>query len=130
MEEKLYFKPADYGKGTKKAKVKPEKSPKPFLRLGIVLVIFIALIIVVLYFLRGKTTTTNEQIPTVKSTSLSCFSDSFVYPIFTYDGAKSRELSIKMIFSEDTLKSVALEYSLFYDSVELIREAKPTITPL
>lgn len=125
MEEKLYFKPENYEKRNKTKKPKslePTKTDqKPllvFFRIGLVLLILIILIIVAFYFLRGKTIITTEKIPNIESTLLSCSSDSNTYPIFTYDKAKARRTSVKMIFSEEKLKSIALEYSLFYDSVE------------
>lgn len=128
MEEKLYFKPASYGKGTKAKKPeseKPEKEPTHiFLKFGLIILVLVAIVLVIIYFLHGKTTTTSEKIPNVKSVALSCASDSFIYPIFVYDGSKSRGLEVKMIFSEEELKSISLGYSLLYDSADLVQASE------
>ena len=130
MEQELYFKPGNYGKGIeKKSEEKPSSTPKEkgkgkAVKLIIVLLFLVITIAVVWYLLRGKTTTTSEQIPNVKTTSLVCSSDSFVYPLFRYDDAKSRKLEMKMVFSSEDLKSIALEYSLFYDSADLVKASE------
>ncbi len=123
MEEKLYFKPANYGKGKKKEQSEQKSEPKTkknrkAFKLVIVLLVLTVIVAVIIWLLRGKTTTTSEKIPNVKSSSLICSSNSFVYPIFTYDEAKVRNLNIKIISTEDKLKSISLEYTLFYDSIE------------
>ncbi|MBR3204743.1 hypothetical protein IKF81_03630 [Candidatus Saccharibacteria bacterium] len=126
MEEKIYFKPSAHEKATERKKPKPKeqkcaKRTFGLLRVGLALIFLIAIFILVLFLLRGKTTISSEKIPIIKSTSLSCSSNSVTHPIVYYDGAKSHELTIKMALSEDELKSIALEHSLFYDTPEEIR---------
>lgn len=129
LEEKLYFKPTDYGKGGKDKRPRrtadgEEKKEHRAARL-IFLLGFLALaILIIVWLLKGKMMSTNEKIPNVKNTALSCSSDSFVYPLFRYDNAESRNLEVKMIFSEDELKSISLEYTLFYNSAEAIKASE------
>ena len=119
MEEKLYFKP----EGPAKEKKRGKKSHK-VLRLVCFLLFFLIIVLIIIWLLRGKTTKTTEKIPNIETESVYCSSDSFTYPLFRYDEAKSRNLEVKMVFSEEKLKTITLEYSLFYNSKELIEASE------
>lgn len=80
------------------------------------LLITIAIILIIIFFLRGNTTIVNNKMETTKSTALACSSTIVKYPFFTHDNANSRELNIKLLFSNEDLRSVALDYSLFYNN--------------
>lgn len=74
MEEKLYFKPADYGKGKKKAekdKPKEKENHKVAKLIGILLFLLIVVVIII-WLLRGKITTTGQYPENVKIESLKC----------------------------------------------------------
>ena len=125
MEEKLYSKPANYGKGKKKIKQEEQKEKDhKGLKLGLAFLVLAALVIVILYFLRGNTSITNEKIPNVKNTLVSCYSGSIYYPVFTYDGAEKRETDIKIVAQDYELKSISLEHSLFYNSATAIEASE------
>ena len=119
MEEKLYFKPADYGKGTKK-KVKPIKNDKKghrVLKLVFIIVFVVLIVLVILWLLRGKTTTTGRYPENVKSESLECASNQIVYSKADKMDSENKELKITMIFyGENELSSGNLKYTLHLDS--------------
>lgn len=131
MEEKLYFKPSNYGKKQKtqkkpKTKSEPEK-PKSedkkehkILKLVIFFVCLTIIILIILWLLRGKTTTTGRYPENVRSESLECSTTelSSIYPkLGNFDTPKSHELKITAIFrGEDELTSISLKELLFYPS--------------
>ena len=120
MEEKLYFKPAKYGKGIKK-KDKPEKAEDDNkdhrVRNFIVLLLFLAVIIfILLWLLRGKTTTTGRYPENVKNESLECESSQTIYSKADKIDSSNKETRIIMIFyGEDELSSGSLKYTLHLD---------------
>ena len=87
MEEKLYFKPASYGKGIKqkekpvKRKEKEDGEKTHRVRNLVLFLLFIAIIIIViLWLLHGRTITTGQYPANVKNESLECVSTSLTYP--------------------------------------------------
>ncbi len=119
MEEKLYFKPE-----TRRQKKKDNQTRKKIVKIIAVLFFSLIIILIILYFLKGSTTTTQGKIPSVKNTLVSCSSESIEYPILTDDGASGREFNIKIVVEEEKIKSISLEYSLFYDSIEAVKASE------
>ena len=124
MEEKLYFKPADYGKGQKKSRAKKVNKSKPkekknhkVLKLISLLLFLLAIIIIILWLLRGKTTTTGQYPENVKNESLVCTSTELTPPKLSYLDSDDKEVKISAIFrGTDELKTLSLAYTLKYDS--------------
>lgn len=121
MEEKLYFKPANYGKGKKKKQAeqkgapKEEKNHKALKFVGLLLFLLVTIIIII-WLLRGKTTVTGRYPENVKSESLECASNQIIYPKADKIDSENKELKITMIFyGESGLSSGSLKYTLRLD---------------
>ena len=123
MEEKLYFKPASYGKGIKQ-KTKPEQPADNHkshrIRNLVLFLLFIAIIvIIILWLLHGKTTTTGQYPANVKNESLECISTTLTYPkLGTVSPApKETNLTLTAVFSgEDTLRTISVKNLMTFES--------------
>ena len=123
MEEKLYFKPADYGKGKKRKRAEEdepkEKKNHKALKLIGVLVFLTILIVVIIWLLQGKTTTTGRYPANVRNESLSCLATDKAYEPANRISSDNKELKIDMIFyGAEKLSSVSLKYTLTFASSE------------
>ncbi|MBQ3294383.1 hypothetical protein IJG98_01470 [Candidatus Saccharibacteria bacterium] len=121
MEEKLYFKPASYGKGIKKKdkSTKPDESDKNNDHRIRNLILFLALIaiivLIILWLLRGKTTMTGQYPENVSNESLTCVSANTQYEKTSWIDSDNKELKINAIFNgTESLKSISLIYTLYY----------------
>ena len=116
MEEKLYFSPANYGKGAKRKQEKPAKDHRAR-KLVIFLLFLIIIILIILWLLRGRTTISGQYPENVKNESLVCSSNSLIPPKMTYLDSSEKEVKISAIFRGGTeLKSLFLVYSLAFES--------------
>ena len=124
MEEKLYFKPADYGKGRKKSRAEKADKDEPktkknhrVLKLASILFFLFVVIIIVLWLLRGKTTTTGQYPENVKNESLVCASTELTPSKLSYIDSDNKEIKVSAIFhGASELKTMSLVYKLEYDS--------------
>jgi len=125
MEEKLYFKPADYGAGRKKEKgEKLKKKNHKGLKLAIFLLFIVAIVIVVLWLLRGKTTISGQYPANVRNESLICESNSITYEKVNNVNSDNKELKISMVFNDvNTLSSASLKYILHFASSQEVHDA-------
>lgn len=118
MEEKLYFAPANYGKGKKKEQIRQKSEPKTeknhkALKLACLLLFVIIAVIIVIWLLRGRAVTTGEYPANVRNESLSCTSADITYEKTNEANSPDKELRIDMIFtSDDELSSISLKYIL------------------
>lgn len=135
MEEKLYFAPANYGKGAKRAektadslatqKKSKEKKNHKILKLGGFLLILAIAIIVIIWLLHGKTTTSGQYPENVKNEALTCESSTVAYPKITKANSDSKKLKINLIFNNDAkLKNTSLVYTIYYDDEEEVKKAE------
>ena len=123
MEEKLYFAPADYGKGAKmkahaakKAQTQEKKNHR-FLKLGGFLLILTIAIIIIIWLLHGKTTTTGQYPENVRNESLSCTNNAKKYDPAGPIDSDTKSLKINAIFrGSEALKEISLIYTLEYAS--------------
>lgn len=121
MEEKLYFKPANYGKDkktklVKNGKLEEKKNHKVFKLIGVLLFLII-FVVIIIWLLRGRTTTTGQYPANITNESLSCSSSAIEYSKISKRSAKSTELKITMVFSgAEKLVSGSLRYILHYDN--------------
>ena len=128
MEEKLYFKPANYGKGKKqkqqekqrveKGADKTEKSHKA-LKLVCLLLFLLILILVILWLLRGKTTTTGQYPANVQNESLECVSHELTYNKLGTISPTPQEttLTLTAVFSgESELRSLSIKNLIVFES--------------
>ncbi len=127
MEEKLYFRPAKYGKGLKKHKEKSKEPGKAELKKGdknhpvrnfVILMLALATIIaVVIWLLRGKTATTGQYPANVRNESLICETKNLAYEKVNNVNSGNKELKISMIFADtNLLSSASLSYTLRFAS--------------
>ena len=137
MEEKLYFRPADYGKGLKSKSKKQKQSEKVRgdtdgnggnhrLRNFIIFTLVLALIIVViLWLLRGKTTTSGQYPENVKNESLACESKTIIYEKTNSVNSDDKDLKFSMVFAgKESLSSASLKYTLRFQSYEAAHSAE------
>ena len=81
----------------------------------------VVIVCVALYFmLRGKTTTTGQYPEDISDNSLVCNAEGIGYKFFTYDGSTKKTAEIKVLFSKEKLKSIALTYNLYYNDTTSI----------
>ncbi|MBQ3261262.1 hypothetical protein IJH29_01235 [Candidatus Saccharibacteria bacterium] len=127
MEEKLYFQPAKYGNGQKKkTHAAPKTADKEVHKKGknhkavklVCFLLFLAVIVfIILYFLRGKTTTTGQFPANVRNESLVCQSSNIAYKKVSNIDSPEKTLKINMIFNgTDSLSSASLKYTLAFAS--------------
>ena len=123
MEEKLYFKPGNYGKGRKKKQTEqkvdnaPEKKDHKATKLISPLLFLLIAIIIIIWLLHGKTTTSGQYPENVKNESLTCASSQIKYEKTSWIDSDEKELKINAIFNgADSLKSLSLIYTLVYPS--------------
>ncbi|MBQ2638155.1 hypothetical protein IJF89_00525 [Candidatus Saccharibacteria bacterium] len=126
MEEKLYFKPATYGKGIKKkdqsekpTKAEQNETTHRTRNLILSLALVIIIILIILWLLRGKTTTSGQYPANIRNESLSCASTDKSYEPANRISSNDKELKIDMIFyGTEKLSSASLKYTLTFISNE------------
>ncbi|MBQ3468374.1 hypothetical protein IJH19_02485 [Candidatus Saccharibacteria bacterium] len=125
MEEKLYFKPGNYGKGIKKKTAKPDNNKDAgakshSLRNLIIFVLVLTIIImVILWLLRGKTTTSGRFPENIKNESLECNISGLIYEKTNRITSPKTETKITMIFyGVDDLNSINLRHTIHLSSSE------------
>ncbi|MBR2587387.1 hypothetical protein IKE71_03405 [Candidatus Saccharibacteria bacterium] len=134
MEEKLYFKPASYGKGNKK-KDEPEKTIKSKKNdyrarsLVIFLILVVIIVLVVLWFLRGKTTITGQYPANVRNEYLDCAANNIVYAKVGSVDSKQKELRATMVFlGKEELSSISIKYTLEFADKAAASYAEPIVS--
>ncbi|MBR3595096.1 hypothetical protein IKL45_02575 [Candidatus Saccharibacteria bacterium] len=127
MEEKLYFAPANYGKGRKHSekseslsehnkKEKSEKSHK-VIKMASFLLFLVIIVIIIIWLLHGKTTTTGRYPENIHNDSLECVSNNIKYEKTSSIESSDSELKITTVFRDNgTLGSISLLYTLTYQS--------------
>ncbi len=126
MENKLYFSPAHYGKGIKKKEKSAERPTENGEKKNhrtrnlILLLLFLAILVgVILWLLRGKTTTHGQYPENVRNESLTCTSSSVTYEKTNNVNSDDKELKISMVFAgKDSLSSASLKYTLRFGSYD------------
>ena len=135
MEEKLYFKPANYGKGKKKEQTEQKSEPKTktkqnhkALKLVIVLLILAIVVAIIIWLLHGKTTTTGQYPANVKNEYLDCASNSITYPKVGEVDSDKKELKATMVFlGQQELSSISIKYTLMFSDEEKAHFAEPIV---
>lgn len=129
MEEKLYFKPAKYGKGIKQ-KAKPEKDEDGGnnhrgRNLIIFLLFLVIIVLIILWLLRGKTTTSGQYPENLKTESLRCASEEIIYIGTGNVTPSNHKLEITATFNgTEFMSSMNLSYSLMYETEKEITDAE------
>lgn len=123
LEEKLYFSPANYGKGLKKHREKSASAGKQTdgekeykaLKLGSFLLFLVILTVVLIWLLRGKITTIGQYPANIRNETLECVSHDLKYKKVSSAYSDNSELKIIIISHGDKgLSSASLLYTLVY----------------
>ena len=92
-----------------------------YLALGLVV---IAVVLGVVFWLKGETRTYGEYPSSEPSSSLVCESIGYNYPFFTYNYARKNTLQINVSLDKNELKTISLAYTLNYDSADEIDKSE------
>jgi hypothetical protein len=94
------------------------KKDKIYRKIGIVIIgTSICLgIIAVIFLMNGKAETSTAPIANVKTTALRCESDNYSYPFFKYDNSNRKELALNLVFNENAVQTISLNYQLYYNN--------------
>lgn len=121
MEEKIYFKPEEYGKKKENKKKKNHKG----IKLAVFLLFLAVIVFIILWLLRGKTTTSGQYPANIRNESLVCESNSIIYEKVDNVHSDNRELKISMVFNDTKkLGSASLKYTLHFTSSEEAHSAE------
>lgn len=85
--------------------------------IGITLIL-LAIVLIIWFFLQGETKTTGEYPGAITSSSVTCESSEATYPFFTLDESTSKNTSVTVLFSDDSMKSISLIETLYYPDLE------------
>ena len=88
--------------------------------IGTMIIVIVIAIIILSFLLKSKTTTNKENITSIKNDFLRCEATDIDYPIFTYYNSNGKTLKIDLIFNDDKLKTIALEYTLDYSDRSIV----------
>lgn len=84
-----------------------------------IIIIFIVLVVALFELMGGQIVTSRQTVETVQGSSLVCKSKN-VYPIFSYDLSKDKELKIIVGFYNNKINAISLTYDLYYDDAKQI----------
>ena len=84
----------------------------------------VVIIIVLIMLMNGSTTTSGGGSSSEATRSLACTSESFDYPIYTYDYSTKKETVITATFNDDRLNRISLTHTLYYSSEEQIERSE------
>ena len=101
-------------------KPKDKNAKKIIFGIAGVLLFVVAIVLIVLYLLSGKTTIGNNVRTDVVAESLSCESDEIQYPFFSYDESDRKNTKINILFDEKKIDSLSFVYRLYYGDNERI----------
>ncbi len=130
LEEKLYFKPANYGKGKRKKQAEQKgksenKKKHKALKLVIILLVLAIIVAVIIWFLRGKTTTTGRFPENIKNESLECNIANLTYEKTNRISPAESDTKVTMIFyGLDQLSSINFRYTMHLASNKEAGEAE------
>ena len=125
LENKLYFRPANYGKGQRKYKEKPASAKKQTSdkknhrarNLVLFLLLLAIIVAVIIWLLHGQTVTSGKYPENIKNESLTCISSQIQYEKTSWIDSEEKELKINAIFNgEESLKTLSLIYTLTFES--------------
>lgn len=102
-----------------------KSSSSIFLIVGIIFII-IAIAIALIFFPRGKSTTTGSYPEPESSESITCEATGLTYPAIDPRDASHTITKITATFKKDTLDSISLAYSLYYDTADRINASLNT----
>lgn len=96
-----------------------KSSSSIFLVVGTILII-IAIVIALIFFPRGESTTTGSYPAPESSESITCEATDLAYPAIDPRDASRTTTKITATFKKDMLDSIALTYSLYYDTTDQV----------
>lgn len=88
--------------------------------LGIIFIV-VAVVLVILFLLQGKTFMSTSDGELKNTSALSCTGTDIEYPFIVND-TKNHSMKIKIIFQSGQLNTISLTYQMYYDSVSKIEQ--------
>jgi len=85
--------------------------------------IVVALILAVLFLMKGSKTFTDDGVDYSMVESITCSNEEMIYPFFKYDNAKTRTIKINMILENNKMDKISLIVNLYYDDVKQIEHS-------
>lgn len=97
-----------------------KKSSPNWLTIISPVLIFVALLAILLFFLNGETTMTGEFEGQKNPETLFCESNETAYSIFAFDESDSKSLKVNAVFEDEKLNSISLIYKLNYSDKDTL----------
>lgn len=80
-----------------------------------------AIVLIIMFLLRGETTVTNSDPETVNRTTVSCEVTDLEYPFFRYDNSTKKTTKVTFLFNDDKFKTISLAQTMHYDDSDSVR---------
>lgn len=106
-----------------KTKTGKRKNSHVLIYVGMILA-GVAIILAIVFWLKGETKTYGNYPDPETNASLSCKTVGFSYPFFSYDNAKKRSTEMNAIFNGEELKTMTLVYTLDYDDASEVERSE------
>lgn len=91
---------------------------------GVILVL-VAIVLLIVFLIKGQTTVTGGFPENESVVSLTCGSTTIKYPLFVENSKPTKTLlEIKVISNKDKIDTIGLNYQLYYNTEEAIRESR------
>lgn len=84
------------------------------------MLIMVAIVATILFFLNGQTVITGEFESRKVSETLVCKAKDVAYPIFAFNEADDKLLKINTVFEDENLSSISLMYKLDYSDQDIL----------
>lgn len=89
---------------------------KKYLNLAACVFVLIALVLILLFLLKGETSTTGQYPENDKSETLACTIEELKYPFLTDGSIVGENATVKMIFTDDNVDAVSFVLRVIYSS--------------
>ena len=80
-----------------------------------VFLIIIAIVLFIIFLLRGQTVISGGWQGSEETQSITCESSNIDYPLFRDNNSTTKNTKIRAIFGNDNLKTISIVYTLFFD---------------
>ena len=86
--------------------------------------IFIAIILTLIFFMRGSTAIIGNYPDHETLDSLSCVAEGIDYPTYVYDNSKRKSTKINATFNDNKLTTISLVHILYYDDSRKVTDSE------
>ena len=88
------------------------------------LLVIVAIVLLGWFFLKGETKVSGNWPEPETAQSIACEAEGVLYPFFKYDNSDKKTMTIKAIFKNDVLYSIALTSMLYYSDATKIERSE------